>query len=932
MNFACLRFRRLLFDGVAISVLCVASSALAQLAPPVARSCGFVASSTTPRTLNPHASTVDDIPTRKTGIQKLLFLRVRYPDDREDPISEGDARQTLDETHALFQQISQGHYGLASTITPVLPLARPRSDYDVPSGFDQLLADARAAGVAAGFDYRDYDLEVVRHSGVPSFAGGNARLGVRGAQVQAGGAVILVHEIGHNLGLSHANFWDTSGPGISSESPPMPSNIRELPDARSIPLNPDSVIGHETITGPGRSLEYGDPWDIMGTGDFEFGASSKAWLGWLPPQSITHATAGRAEFRIHDASVADLSTAPLRLVQIPDARETPLGRRAYAVEVPPLRRYQPATAGVLIRWVDTEANPPQGSQLLDATPGSAEVNSDAALLPGYTFADPDVPLQVTVTASGTNSAGVRYADVVVVRDSAPTNRAPEVSLETNPGQVAPNEPLNLLARVDDADDEDVVLAWDFGDGTKSLSRGKGAHALSHTWTTNADVLVQVTASDFRGGIARAHLAVRVGNPDTRRIRGMVRDDRGAPVVGARVHNGVESHGRPAENLVECVTDAAGRFTLVRLPPGRYTPAAFHRDFRMERQAAIDLTSADSEGLEILAHPLIQVTVDAPAHVAESAGITNLFTFRRTGELTSPLTVSYQVGGSATSGRDYVRPLLDRVTFPAGVATVQLALNLLDDTVGETPETLSVTVVSRSQSAHADDQGNVVFTYYPGWETVGVEGQLTWTRTLPDYLPGNPSTATTILDDDDGVATQQVGITSDGVVAFETPLVEASFLIQRHGDTHASLEVPAEFHGSATAGVDFVTVPEGVHFAAGETFVRVPIRPLADDLAEPVETVELRLLPGSTYGLETDRATIEIRDHPEYLLTLELARPTDGIVRLTLKGPPGAELVLETSADLRSWTPLRTNRLFNTDTATIMLGQRPGPAYYRTWKR
>src|SRR4029434_763896 len=59
------------------------------------------------------------------------------------------------------------------------------------------------------------------------------------------------HEVGHNFGLNHANYWDTSGA---------------------------SVIGN------GNSIEYGDSFDTMGSasaGANHFNAGYKRYLNWL---------------------------------------------------------------------------------------------------------------------------------------------------------------------------------------------------------------------------------------------------------------------------------------------------------------------------------------------------------------------------------------------------------------------------------------------------------------------------------------------------------------------------------------------------------------------------------------------------------------------------------------------------------------------------
>src|SRR5688572_3109512 len=130
------------------------------------------------------------------GTSKLIFYRVRFPDDKSDPITTEEANETLSEVNAILKKISGGKFQLEWTVSPVLTLSSGRNTYTGPGGFDLFLNDVRAAGAAAGYDYLQYDLDIARHSGVSTFQGGNANLGTRGAQVQAPGAVLIVHELG----------------------------------------------------------------------------------------------------------------------------------------------------------------------------------------------------------------------------------------------------------------------------------------------------------------------------------------------------------------------------------------------------------------------------------------------------------------------------------------------------------------------------------------------------------------------------------------------------------------------------------------------------------------------------------------------------------------------------------------------------------------
>jgi len=69
-----------------------------------------------------------------------------------------------------------------------------------------------------------------------------------------------------------------------------------------------------------------------------------------------------------------------------------------------------------------------------------------------------------------------------------------------------------------------------------------------------------------------------------------------------------------------------------------------------------------------------------------------FTFTRSMVMSSALTVAYTVGGTATSGNDYA-PLTRTVIIPANVATATVAVDVADDLVVETSETVVANVVA-----------------------------------------------------------------------------------------------------------------------------------------------------------------------------------------------------------------------------------------------
>jgi hypothetical protein len=864
----------------------------------------------------------------------LLYIRVRFTDDATDPGTPAEAESDLNGADSWFRRISHGSFGFQHTITGVLPLNTARGTFAGADGFDRFITAAREAALAAGFDYRDFDLEVVRHSGVPGFASGNARLGTRGAQVQVGGTWILMHEIGHNLGLSHANAWDTSSPGFHLASPPLPSNYTSIPDPRAIPTHPESSAGHDSVTGPGQSIEYGDPWDIMGSGESDFSATYKEYLDWLPTSARVTVEPGRHLHRLHaePAPGSTPETTPPALpreLRLPGPLQGPAGSRNYSVEIPAARPTLPGPPGLLIRWIDASLS--QGSSLLlDGTPASRGRNGDATLPIGRTFSDPIAGIHVTPLAHGTSN-GIPWVDVVAVNNPSPSPNSPPIaSLLASTLHANPGEPVTLTVDANDPDADDLAFFWEFSDG-KEVTAGS-TPTLSRSWNDPGDHTVRVEVSDMRGGVTHAHLAIRVGEPKTRRATGVVRDTEGRPLPGVRVYSGPENPLRPGIPQALTWTDATGAFTLTGLPPGPTFLNAFHPDYLFPRQAPVPLEDSDLVNLTIQGTALPRIQVSAPAELPESAGLTNVFTLHRSGPTDTPLTVLYQLGGSASQSSDYIAPLTDRLVIPAGSTSATLAFPILDDTVGEPEETLTLTIANPVRFDRTDSRGQSFHVFYPGWELETVGDTEYWVQTRPDYVIDHPGQATIRLIDDDTFTEHTVSISASRVIALENPWTEGHFVLSRTGALEKALVVRLERSGSAEPGTDFEPLPSEVTFAPGEEAITLAVRPITDDTEEPHEEVSLRILPDPAYGISIGSASVEIRDRLIYPHQMKVNRHPDGRIALSLQAAPGSRLILESSPDLISWTPIRTNLLFNTDTASVLLPAPAEPRFYRSMRQ
>lgn len=110
----------------------------------------------------------------------------------------------------------------------------------------------------------------------------------------------------------------------------------------------------------------------------------------------------------------------------------------------------------------------------------------------------------------------------------------------------------------------------------------------------------------------------------------------------------------------------------------------------------------------------------------------------------------------------------------------------------------------------------------------------------------------------------LSITASVPGAAEYPLSAGEFVVGRQVATAEPEVVEFVISAASTAenGVDFVAIPMSVAIAAGEQYATVEILPLADELAEGVETLTLELVAQPGQALLADSsATVQIADHP-----------------------------------------------------------------------
>ena len=139
-------------------------------------------------------------------------------------------------------------------------------------------------------------------------------------------------------------------------------------------------------------------------------------------------------------------------------------------------------------------------------------------------------------------------------------------------------------------------------------------------------------------------------------------------------------GRPTSTArwfegTRTVTVSDGRLTVSNAEGSRNNKIAF-----------IDITSGDTPV------ELPRVTVTAPDASASEAGDSGYFRISRTGPNFQRLVVRVSAAGSAAAGSDYVA-LPSSVVIPAGASFVNIPLDVIDDTLTESTETVRLSVTT-----------------------------------------------------------------------------------------------------------------------------------------------------------------------------------------------------------------------------------------------
>jgi uncharacterized delta-60 repeat protein len=803
------------------------------------------------------------------GPKRVLFMRVNFPDDSIEPITQSEATALMNQANQFYAESSFNKTTLIPTITPLLTLPQPKLYYS-NNGPGALLSDARQVAKQAGYLPENFDLDIVRHVTVPGFNfGGLGAVGGRGVWLQSSGLGVVCHELGHNYGLFHANFWNTSRP--------------DLPDAINGPFDSDSLIGFDSVSGSGHDVEYGDIFDTMGGGggpNGHFNGLHKYILKWVPEANVSHIT-GTSTNRLYAHDAPPLFSDRIYLMRVAKDAE-----RDYWVSY--RSKYTNnawSQNGVELHWNSWPLTLGT-SQLLDTTPGTPAGLGDAALVVGRTFSDNPAGVHITPVARGI-SGNNAWIDVVVNVGPFPTNVPPIMSLSASQTRVAPGAAVDFTATAFDENGDAVAYYWDFGDGTFA---GNAASA-SKSWNGPGEYAVRCEVSDLKGGVTSRHLVITVGSPDTLRITGRVADGDGNPLSGVRVHNGATTNNTYAAGFQWTFTDGDGRYSLVNLSPDTYMLGAFLFGYftgPLNFANPVTVVGADAAEVDFLALPLPDVRVTALNDGRETGPLAGRFQISRTKALDLPLRVLFNLSGTAAAGADYVdwpnktsqtnifKVLngmvtnvvdFDYVDLPAGAASTTVEILPSPDAKGEGDETVILSLALPIQSLRITDTATNTVSI-PGWEQRDVDGQSVSFQTYPDYVLAPEAEATLSIEDGNPPARPLISVFATGDTTTENDQDSGMFLIARFGKTDVPVTVPLTVGGTATPGHDYVSLPETVTLEAGELAVRVPVVAIADSYLEGNETIVLTVAPNADYTVGAAEAAVTIVDNDLPTVTVD----------------------------------------------------------------
>lgn len=817
-----------------------------------------------------HAPVLGTIPSGWTlGNRSFLYIRACFPDNPVDPQNEQECHDMFKAANDYIVQNSYGRCYLTYAFPPLVVLPYPLewySKYDTDVGGGDTMVQNHAIQIAKsmGYDTNSYNMRAVRWNGGPGAYGGSASVGAAGMRMKTSGVTTFLHELGHNLGVWHANRWQTSPP---------------------------------SFTGPGTNHEYGNYFDIMGSGgtsvNGHYTASFKNTLSWMPLEQFWNVTSSGL-YRIHqvDASIADPSLRyALRIKK--DAE------RDYWAEY--RQRWTGIDSfmnGAMMTWdmwgignIGGSGGSPyngsnKGAHLLDMTPGSfgngvTDTRNDAGLYVGRTYTDPESNIHVTPVAK--NATTPVSLDMQVQIGSVVGNLAPTLSLASTSTTPSTGASITLTATASDPNGDTLAYAWVFGDGTYSSNNSA---TQTKSWATAGHYQVLCTASDMKGKRTTRSLLITVGTPTTLTVSGTITGPDSLPLEGVYVANYAmsitTSHGSSG-TFKGSWTDSDGNYTLTGITAGSYTitPNLYPLTFSASGFSNPVTVGPNATNKNFTSASLPALTISYPDDVAAEASVPDPATIRITRDGSTAADLIFQIynanTGSATRNTDYtLSPAptaatndtgsgTSQYTIPAGSSFIDITLTPVNDSTAEGVEIASLDFANTS----------------PGY-----------------YMAGEARARVSIADDENNLPVVRLTPVDDS--GHEAGTDTITMKIERSGSTASALTVNFAYSGTATRGTDYnsplsATIPAS---SASTTFTFTPIN---DTDIETTETVICTVSTHAAYNRDATAQAVTSALNDDDMPTVSITAtdatasetgPDKGLFTITRTGSTAASLIVD----------------------------------------
>ena len=779
------------------------------------------------------------------GVQKTLLILVNFSDAPTlQPFTPAQgAAVVFGEMNNYDFEVSYQQTTSVGDVTPWYTLPMTSAGCDPTT----LANQAQAAATAGGFVLSNYKRYIFAF---PSNGCGWWGLGTVGGNPSKSwifanrGFVlpVVMHEMGHNLGLYHSHSLDCGA----------------------------AVVGSTGCT----TAEYGDALDVMGgtpTVGFagnrpsaHFNSFQKERLGWLnsgisPPLTTVQNNSGQFSIANLEAPRNNTSRALKIANQLPTCNLPPtewyyvekreaVGFDSFLAELP-----NSVSSGVIVHRV-TEGDA-DSSYLLDMTPATSSW-PDVQLNAGSTFTDPATGLSIQPASVGTGFANV---NITYAAPSCAT--PPRVSLSPVATQWrAPGETIDYVLTVTNTDGcqcaataYDVIATvpggWSSGTGqTPAIAPGGNAQVnIGITTYASAipgfyDIPVVATAQGVPSKTASANASIALNIP-VELVNGVAVGPLGIPTGQGLIY----TFNVPAGRTSLTFTTAGGTGDVDMYIKRGSIPSVGSGDCKSEGPITSELCTINSpqagtyyvllysyatfSGVSLTAQyspsdPVVPAISIGDVVVSEGDAGTGLANFTVSLSAVSANPVTFDIGtdaGTAAPDVDFISKALVGQSIPAGQTSYNFSVTINGDTTVENNETFTVNL------------GNVV------GGNVG-DGQAQGRITNDDLATLSINDAT-VLEGSPGGASAWT--TMNFVVRLSAPVPNpVRFAIATVG-------------GSAATGDDFQgKVVSNGYLDAGRTTQVFAVMVSADSVAEPNETFTVQLsdvqdaLLGDGQGLGT----------------------------------------------------------------------------------